>query len=681
MPPSAKTVCAVVLFALVAAFASAAEHGIRPEYMDTSANPGDDFYEYANGGWLKKAEIPPDRGSFSVVTGLDVLRNQRTNAIIEEAAKANGAPGTNNRKIADMYKSFMDEAAIERRGLEPVQARLKAIRAIRDKKELARAIGESVRADVDALNNTEFHTQNLFGLWAAPGFSDSSHYTAYLMQGGIVLPDREYYIADNEHMREVRARYQEHIATILKLAGFDDVQARAKRIFDLEHAIAGKHVSLADEQDVHKANNTWKQADFAVNAPGLDWNAFFQGAGLSKQSEFTVWQPTAFTGEAALVKSEPLETWKDWLAYHLLEEYSAYLPKAFAEERFALFGKTLSGTPQQRPREQRAINAVNLVLGDAVGQIYAQRYFSPEAKAQLETMVANIIEAFRKRIDALAWMAPATKAEAKAKLGTLYVGVGYPETWEDYSALEIRPDDLFGNMWRYDMFEYRRSLNKLGKTVNQREWSMTPQTVNAVNLPLQNAMNFPAAFLEPPFFDPQAPAAANYGAIGVVIGHEVSHTFDSEGAAFDSRGRLRNWWTPEDLKHFQESTQKLVEQYDRYKPFPDLALNGKQTLAENIADLGGLDAAHDAWKASLGGKPAPEQDGFSGDQQFFLAYVQTRAQKIRDNTLRQQVLTDSHSPSRYRALMVRNVDAWYQAFPIQTGTKLYLSPEERVRIW
>ncbi|MCU1309624.1 MAG: endothelin-converting enzyme, partial [Candidatus Angelobacter sp.] len=384
---------------------------------------------------------------------------------------------------------------------------------------------------------------------------------------------------------------------------------------------------------------------------------------------------------SALVASTPLDTWKDWLAYHLIEAHANVLPKAFVDERFDFFSKTLSGTPQQRPRWQRGVGIVNNYLGDEVGKIYAQRYFPPEAKAQAQAMVTNIIASFRKRIDGLAWMDPSTKAEAQAKLTTLYVGIGYPETWKDYSAYDVKPDDIFGNVWRGNLWEYHRQVARLGKQIDRKEWSMTPQTVNAVNLPLQNALNFPAAILQPPFFDPEAPAAANYGGIGSVIGHEISHTFDSEGSAFDSKGRVRDWWKPADFEHFKQATAKLATQYDTYKPFADLSLNGNQTLAENIADVAGLAAAYDGFKASLNGKAAPAQDGFTADQQFFIAFAQVEASKSRDAALRQQVATDSHSPSRYRVATVRNVDAWYPAFDVKPGEKLYLAPPDRVLIW
>jgi endothelin-converting enzyme/putative endopeptidase len=656
-------------------------HGIVVANMDASVKPGDDFNQYANGGWIRRTEIPPDRGRVGVFTSLDDLSNKRTAGLIEEAAKASAPAGSSVRKIAALYNSYMDEAAIEAKGIAPLRPHLESIALIHNQRELARALGESLRSDVDALNNTEFHTPNLFGLWVAPGFNDSEHYAAYLLQGGLQLPDREYYLADNARMRDVRVKYQAHISTMLKLAGFTGTDVRAQRILELEHSIAETHLSLADNEDVHKANNTWTQSDFAAKAPGLDWAEYFRGAGLGQQKSLIVWQPTAFTGESALVASTSLDTWKDWLAFHLIDAYAAVLPKTLADERFAFFGKVLSGTPEQRPRWRRGVELVDGLLGDAVGQIYAQRYFPPEAKAAAQAMVANIIAAFRKRIEALSWMDPKTKAEAQAKLTTLYVGIGYPETWRDYSAYQVEPDDLFGNIWRGGLFDYHREVARLGLPVDRQEWSMTPQTVNAVNLPLQNALNFPAAILQPPFFDPQAPAAANYGAIGTVIGHEISHTFDTEGSAFDSQGRVRNWWTAADLAHFNAATARLAAQYDTYKPFPDISVNGRQTLGENIADVAGLSAAYDGYRASLVGQTAPTQDGFSGDQQFFIAFGQNWGSKAREPALRQQVMTDPHAPAQFRADTVRNIDAWYSAFGVQPGQKLYLAPADRVRIW
>lgn len=656
-------------------------HGISVANLDKSIVPGNDFYLYANGGWIQRTVIPPDRPGVGVFTRLSDLTNKRMLALVEEATKANAPVGSGIRQIEDLYNSYMNEAAVESHGLTPLKPYLDAIHAISNKQQLAHELGETLRADVDALNNTNFHTPNLFGLWTAPGFNDSEHYAAYLLQGGLEMPDREYYLSDAQEMKNVRAEYQKHVSAMLKLAGLTDTDARATRIIELEHSIAEKHISLADNDDIHKANNTWRRADFAAKAPGLDWDEYFKGAGLEKQDEFIVWQPTAFAGESELVGSVALDTWKDWLAFHLVEDHAFFLPKAVADESFNFFGKVLNGTSEQRPRWQRGIGLVDGMLGDVVGQIYAKKYFSPQAKAQAEALVANITASFHKRIDALDWMAPATKAEAHAKLKALYVGVGYPEHWHDYSGLQLKADDLFGNDWRGSLFEYHRQVNRLGTKVDRLEWSMSPQTVNAVNLPLQNALNFPAAILQPPFFDPKAPAAVNYGAIGAVIGHEISHTFDSEGAAFDAKGAVRNWWTPEDLNHFNEATAKLAAQYDTYKPFPDLSVNGKQTLAEDIADLGGISASYDGYRTAIAGKTPPEQDGFSSDQQFFIAFAQNWGSKARDAALRAQVMTDVHAPGEYRAATVRNIDSWYDAFKVKSGEKLYLAPPDRVRIW
>lgn len=700
-----RKAAAYALFPLVG-LAAYSEQASTPEplgivvvNMDRSVKPGDDFYRYANGEWIKRTQIPADSGYVAVGGWLNdnstELTRKQTAGLIEEAVKANAPAGSNTRKIADFYLSYMAEAAIEAKGIAPLLPHLNAIAAIRNKHDLARALGETLRSDVDPLNDGHFHTPNLFGLWVAPGFDHPERYAAYLLQGGIEMPDREYYLSDSSEMRDIRGKYRTHLATTLRLAGFSDTDARAVHIVELEHAIAEKHVPLADEQDISKANETWKQADFASNAPGLDWAEYFRGAGLSQQGSFIVWQPAAFTGESALVASVPLDTWKDWLAFHLIDTYAAVLPKGFADERFAFFGKALSGKTEQPPRSQRGVSLVNStwdetgnstlegrgVLGNALGQMYAHRYFSPETKAQVEAMVVNIIAAFRRRIDALSWMDSATKAEAQAKLDTLYVGVGYPETWRDYSAYEVKADDIFGNLWRGGLFDYHRNVAHLGHPVDRKEWVLTPQTVNAQELPLQNALTIPAAFLQPPYFDPQATAAVNYGAVGAVIGHEISHTFDTTGSAVDSSGRVRNWWKGADLAHFKTATASLVAQYDAYKPLPDLAVNGKLTLDENIADLGGLAAAYDAYHASLAGKTAPVQNGFSGDQQFFLAFAQSDCSKSSEAFLRQQVMTNEHSPDEFMVATVRNLDAWYAAFDVQPGDKLYLAPADRVRIW
>jgi putative endopeptidase len=654
-------------------------HGpdVVPSYMDTSVRPGDDFYLYANGTWEKNTEIRPDRASESPASELYDQHEQKLQDLMQEAAKAQDPQSL---RIAAFYHSYMDEAAIEAAGIKPLEPQLKAIASIADKHQLARALGETLRADVDALNMTNFHTDNLFGLWVAPGFDDSDHYHAYLMQGGIVLPDREYYLSDSTAMREIRAKYEQHVTTLLKLAGFADAEKRAARIIALEHAIAQSHWSLAEDNDVHKANNIWKPADFSSKAPGLDWTEYFHAAGLDSQTSFYVWQPSAFAGESALVASTPLEDWKDWLAFHTIEQYAPVLPKTFADEEFSFWGKTLNGVSVQQPRWKRAVAVTNAHLPSEVGHLYVQRYFPPEVKAQVQAMVSNLIAVYRHRLEGIIWMAPATKAQAIAKLDALYVGIGYPERWDEENY-EVKPDDVVGNLSRSRLAKLQRERARIGTVVDRKRWCLSPQTINAVNLPLQNALNFPAAILQPPSFDAHAPAAANYGAIGMVIGHEISHTFDSEGSAFDSKGRLRNWWTKDDFAHFNAVAARLVAQYDGYKPFPDLALNGKQTLAENIADDAGLAAAYDAYKASLHGEAAPVQDGFNGDQQFYIAFAQSWAEKLRDSALRNEILTDTHSPDHWRAFEVRNQDPWYKAFEIKPGEKLYLAPQERVQIW
>jgi putative endopeptidase len=674
-------------------------HGIVVANMDRSVKPGDNFYRYANGGWIKQAQLPLDSGYIAIDGWLrddmsNELSRKRSADLIQEAVNANAPAGSNRRKIADFYRSYLNEAEIETRGLAPLRPHLERIASIRDRHDLARALGESIRVDVDPLNWSFFHTPNLFGLCVAPGFDDPEHYSAYLLQGGLGMPDREYYVSDTDRMRDLRAKYRAHVAAALKFAGFTDTEYRAQHIVELEHAIAEKHIPFEDEQNFQNANNNWKQVDFAAKAPGLDWAEFFRGADLSGQRNFIVWQPTAITGESAIVVSTALETWKDWLAFHLIDAYAAVLPKPIADERFAFYGTILSAKKTQFPREQRGVTLINSAfdetgnsflqgrgtLGDALGQMYALRYFTPEMKSQVQAMVANIVAAYRHRIGALPWMDAATKAEALAKLDTLYVEIGYPETWRDYSGYEVKEDDIFGNLWRGSLFDYHYFVARLGHAVDRRQWCMYlyPQMEESEELTLQNALIFPAAHLQD--YDPKAPAAFNYGDLGPLIGHEISHTFDIEKTAIDSHGRVRNWWKPADLAHLKVAANALVAQHDNYEPFPDLALNGKQTLNENFANLGGLTAAYDAYRASLTGAGFV-QNGFTGDQQFFIAYAQGFASKSSDEALRQQVMTGDTAPDEFAVATVRNVDAWYAAFDVKPGDKLYLAPPERVRIW
>ena len=657
-----------------------ASHGLDVAGIDRTVAPGDDFFAYANGAWLKANEIPPDRSSYGTAAQLAELTAKRTADLIRAAA-ATSAPGSEARKVGDYYASYMDEEHIEKLGLAPLQPALQRIDAIKDRKDLARALGASLRADVDVLNATNFQTPNLFGLWVAQDLDDPSRYAPFLLQGGLLLPDRDFYLDPAAPMAAIRAKYQQHIAAMLELAHQPDPQGSAARIFALEQRMAKVHGGRAESEDVLKGNNHWQAADFPQRAPGLDWTAFFSAAGLEPHKTFVVWQPAAVTGLAALTASEPLDTWKEYLRLHLLEQNARYLPRAFVTESFEFYGHVLNGTPQQRERWKRAVDDTSFALGEAVGKLYVQRYFPPAEKARAQAMVKNLLSAFATRIDHLEWMAPQTRVEAKAKLAALKVGVGYPDHWIDYSGLEVVRGDALGNAERAQLFEYHRNLKKFGTPVDRSEWAMTPQLVNAVNLPAMNALNFPAAILQPPLFDPQRDEVFDYGAIGATIGHEISHSFDDQGALFDASGRLRNWWTKEDFAHFEAAGKNLAAEFDRYRPFPDVAVNGKLTLSENIADVAGLAAAYDAWRLTLNGKAAPGAAGFSGEQLFFLSFAQSWRTKTREPAARQRLVTDSHAPPEYRADTVRNLDAWYQAFEVKPGEKLYLAPAERVPVW
>jgi endothelin-converting enzyme/putative endopeptidase len=641
--------------------------------------PGDDFFAYANGDWVSKTEIPADRSSWGAMGALAEETNQRIVKMIEDLASDKKLSGE-SRKVSDYYRAYMNESAIEGKGVTPLKPLLAKIDAIKDKAGLTRALGESIRADVDPLNNTDFFTENLFGMWVAQGLHDTTRHMPYILQGGLGMPDRAYYLDSSERMAGLRTKYQQHIAAMLKLADYSktasDAEARAAKVFALEVDIANSHASRADSADVLKADNTWTVKDFTDKAPGMDWKAFFKAAKLGDQQKFIVWHPSAVTGEAALVQKIDLATWKDYLAFHRINQMASVLPKAFADQRFDFYGKSLSGTPQQSLRWKRALGATNEAMDEAVGKIYVAKYFPAENKARLQEMVGNIVDAFAKRVDKLDWMAPATRAQAKEKLKTLYVGVGYPDKWKSYEGLKVVADDAFGNAVRADEFHTAQQIAKLHRKPDRTEWSMPPQLVNAVNLPLQNALNFPAAILQPPFFDPKASDAVNYGAIGAIIGHEISHSFDDQGAQFDAQGRLRDWWTKEDMEHFKQASGKLVAQYNGYKPFPDLAVNGQLTLSENLADLAGLAASYDAYKTAAGAKAGEE-----GDRQFFIGYAHSWRNKAREAAERRGILTDGHAPPQYRTATVRNLDAWYKAFDVQPGQKLYLAPEERVRVW
>jgi putative endopeptidase len=648
--------------------------------MDPSIKPGDDFYAYANGGWIKGTEIPADRGSTGALIQLNEITDMRIYDLIGKSPIVSGADPLSG-KVLTYFSTFMDERRIESLRLRPLAPTLQHIAAINGRPALARFLGGTLRADVDVLNSTQFHTENLLGLWVAQDLDNPAKYSPFLLQGGLGMPDRDYYLSDSPHMAEIRARYQSYIASLLQLAGMKNADTRAAGVLALELRIAQIHASRADSESVLRGNNHWPRGSFESHAPGLNWGEYFRAAQLAQQKAFVVWQPDAIRGISALTASETLETWKDYLFFHAINHFASFLPRSVVDQQFAFYSETLAGTPQQRERWKRALAATNSALGEAVGHIYVAHYFPPASKQAIEGMVRELIAAFAQRIDALDWMSNETKQEAKAKLAALKIGIGYPDQLRDYSKLRVVKGDAFGNAQRAELFEYQRNLAKLGQAVDRQEWAMTPQMVNAVNLPAMNALNFPAAILQAPFFDPTRPSAMNYGAIGTIIGHEISHSFDDQGALFDAHGRLRNWWTQSDLAHFEASAQQLVLQFDSYRPFPDLAVNGKQTLSENIADLAGLAAAHDAYRLTQAGQSGPVVDGLNDEQQFYLSFGQNWGSKFREPALRARIISDGHAPGRYRAQTVRNIDGWYQAFDVNRGQHLFLAPEQRVRMW
>ena len=674
-----STLAAVLAFAAtLAAAAPLPQEANAQNDMDRSIKPGDDFYRYANGGWLKTAVIPPGQSSYGTSAMLKENTSQRVHDLIQDAAATQSAKGSVTQKVGDYYASFMDESGIEAKGLAPLAAEMAAISAIKNKASLSAYLGTTLNTEVDGLTA---NTDHVFGVWVNQSFTDSKHYVFHLLQGGLGMPDRDAYIDPSPKMSALRAQYQAHIAAILRLAKVADPEGRAARILALEIGIAQSHAPDADAADVFKQNNPWKRADFPLKAPGMDWNAYFKSAGVAGQSEFIVWQPSAVTGTAALVGSEDIELWKDYLRFHLIEHYANVLPRAVAAEDFAFYGKLLSRADQPPERSQAAIAATNGALGQAVGQLYTQRYFPPAAKAKAQAMVGDLITAYRVRIANLTWMSPPTKKKALAKLAALKIGIGYPDHWIDYSTLDVVRGDAFGNMRRAEAFNRSLNLAKLKGPADPDEWRIDAQTVAAVIMFTPNTETFAAGLLQPPYFDSQGDAASNYGSAGAGIAHEISHSFDELGNLYDDQGRLGNWWTAEDLANYHAAAAKLDTQFDKYCPLEKRCVNGKQVLGENIADLAGLLVAHDAYLLSLKGKSDVVIDGLSGEQRFFLAFSQRWRKLQGDEALRRQLATDTHPPGEYRSDTVRNVEAWYKAYAITPNDKLYLKPEDRVSIW
>ena len=661
--------------------AAVSASGIDLAAMDKGVKPGDDFYAYANGNWMKSTQIPADRSSVGGFFIADQQREKNARELIDGILNSNPAAGTDEARIRDYYNAYLNTDAIDKAGMAPAKADLDAIAAINDKRALSAAIGSTLRADVDPLNATNFSTGNLFGIFVTQGLTTPGEQIPYILQGGLGMPEREYYLSSSADMAGLRTKYRAYVETVMKEAGNPDPKAATDRIIALETKIAQAHVTREESEDFAKGAKVWTRAELEKNAPGIDWGALLNAAQLGSAPKFQAYHAGSIPRLAALVGSEPLDSWKDWLAFQTLNQQAIVLPKAIRDASFAFNGTALGGATEQRPRDALALNSVGNNLEDAVGKAYVAKYFPPESKTEIQGMVDKIKAAFATRVSALDWMAPSTKQEALKKVETIVVGVGYPDSWRDYSSLTISPTDAYANLKNAGLYEYRHQIAKIGKPMDRAEWWMPPQLVNAVNLPVQNALNFPAAILVRPFFDPKADAAFNYGAIGGVIGHEISHSFDNNGALFDSTGALRNWWTPADFAKFQQSGDALAKQYDTYEPFPGLHVNGKLTLGENIADVAGLQASYEAYRASLNGKEAPVIDGLTGDQRFFIAYAQSWATKMRDEALKARIATDGHAPGNYRALTVRNIDAWYKAFNVQPGDKLYLEPDKRVKVW
>jgi len=652
------------------------EFGLDLAAMDHSVAPGDDFFRYVNGGWLKANTIPADRSSF----GGDLADNTqaRTRAIMESA----GALGTaNGRKIADYYSAWTDEAALERRGTEPLKPELAKVAAISTPADLARSLARLSWGDLANPNGAGRPEPTPIVAGVSVDVKQPTRYVATLGQGGICMPDRDYYLVDAPANVAIRQAYQAHLAKMFALAGFDDPEGRARRVYALEERIAKGHRSREASRQAEKRYNPFARADFAAKAQGLDWDAYLKAAGLDGESVFIVAAPESLAASAAAAGDVPLADWRDYLAFRAIRNFAPCGPAAFRAEDFDYNGHVLSGTPQQPAPWKQAVVQTDRALGQAVGQVYLERHFPPASRAMVTDMTRNLKLAMGQRIKGLTWMTPATKARALAKLQNLHIEVGGQTPPRDYASLEVRPGEAFENLLRAQDFTRRRVLARLGRPVDRGEWSMNPQTINAQSNSTLVKVMFPAGYLQPPNFDPAADPAVNYGAIGRVIGHEISHQFDDQGSKFDETGALNNWWAPEDLARFQKATAALASQYDGYEPLPGLHINGRLTLGENIGDLAGLAISLDAYHASLGGKPAPVLAGLSGDQRFFLSFAQTHRSLQRENALRQQLISDPHSPNEWRSAEVRNMDAWYAEFGVKPGQKMYLPPEGRVRVW
>jgi len=673
-----NTIAAAVLAAAcgiaMPSFGAAPVSGITRAYMDTSVRPQDDIYLYANGRWLKDTVIPSDHaraGAFDELSdrALDDLRG-----LVEAAAESHAASGTDERKIGDLYATFMDEAAVEAAGLGGLGGELAAIDGLKSKDGLPALFARLDRLGVDYP----------YALGVGLDARDSTRYAVGLDQSGLGLPDRDYYLkADDKYLAQIKAKYQQHVAKMLALAGSADAESQAAAIVRLETKIAQASWTKVELRDPVKTYNKTAFADLDALTPGFSWKPYLDGAGVANKVDYAiVGEPGYFKALAQLLQDTPLAVWKSYLKWQLLHAYAPYLPKAFVDENFAFYGTTLRGTPAQLPRWKRGVALVEHSIGFGLGRLYVAKYFPPQMKARMQTLVQNLIAAYRLDIQALAWMGPQTRTQALEKLSLLMVKIGYPDRWRDYGGLSITRGDLIGSVINARGFAHDYQTGKLGRPVDRSEWDMTPQTVNAYYDPTMNEIVFPAAILQPPFFNADADDAANYGGIGVVIGHEIGHGFDDQGSQFDAHGNLRDWWTAEDHRKFKARTAALVAQYDAFEALPGYHVNGNLTLGENIGDNSGMAIAHKAWLMSLGGRASPVIDGFTGEQRFFLAMAQIWRGKMRENTQIERLKTDPHSPMAARGtLPLLNQPAFYAAFGVKPGDRMYVPPDRRVQIW
>ena len=644
--------------------------GVDLADRDTSVAPGDDFFLYVNGSWYKRTAIAPDRTFVGIDSVLNDQTDRNVRAIVEDMAKNAGQSGKTGQQVGDFYASWMDEAGIEAKGTAPLQTVLARIARVKD------------RAGLIALFSGQSFTAPI-GIGIIPDPADPTRYVAFAGQSGLGMPNRDYYLLEGAKYDAFRKSYLDYVVKMQTLAGIADAEGKADRIIALETAIAKEHWTPERSRDIKEIYHPMNRAQMMALAPQFEWDSLLRQAGLANVETVVVAQTTAIAAAGKMLDTVPLQTWKDYLAYHFIRTHASYLPHAFDQANFDFFSKTLRDVPAQRERWKRGVQLVNDALGEAVGQIYVERHYPPASDAQMGELIANLRAALQERIEKNDWMDEPTKKEALAKLASFDPRTGHPPKYIDYSSLVVKRDDLLGNVMRSDDFEWQLQLSRLPKPVDRTLWEMTPQTNNAYYDPFQNQITFPAAILQPPYFDPRADPAANYGSIGATIGHEIGHGFDDQGREFDAAGKLRDWWTAASAKKFEERTAILVKQYDGYEPLPGVHIKGQLTLGENIGDLGGLEMAYSAYRRYVAthGEP-PVIDGLTGDQRFFIAYGYSWQSKQREGALRQQLLTNEHSPAMFRVNgVVRNVDAWYKAFNVKPGDKLYLPPEQRVHIW